>query len=87
MTGQELDAALAELGLRHDAPVTRALLGVTGRSIRYYLAGQKPVPRPLAHLVLLLMLLARSGISPSQVSALVGSQVLPLGVAPPDLGQ
>jgi hypothetical protein len=87
MTGQELDAALAELGLRHDAPVTRALLGVTGRSIRYYLAGHKPVPRPLAHLVMLLVLLARSGIPPSQVSTLVGSKVLPLGrPAPLTLG-
>ena len=75
MTGQELDAALAELRLRHDAPVTRALLGVTGRSIRYYLAGHKPVPRPLAHLVMLLVLLARSGIPPSQVSTLVGSML------------
>ena len=81
MTGQELDAALAELRLRHDAPVTRALLGVTGRSIRYYLAGHKPVPRPLAHLVMLLVLLARSGIPPSQVSTLVGSKVLGAGGA------
>jgi len=67
---------MAELRLRHDAPVTRALLGVTGRSIRYYLAGHKPVPRPLAHLVLVLVLLARSGVPPSQVSTLVGSKVL-----------
>ena len=73
---------MAELKLRHDAPVTRALLGVTGRSIRYYLAGHKPVPRPLAHLVLVLVLLARSGVPPSQVSTLVGSKVLPLGALP-----
>ena len=76
MTGSELASAMAELRLRHDAPVTRALLGVTGRSIRYYLAGHKPVPRPLAHLVLVLVLLARSGVPPSQVSTLVGSKVL-----------
>ena len=84
MTGQELDAALAELGLRHDAPVTRALLGITGRSIRYYLSGQKPIPAPVSNLVQTLVWLNRQGVKPLGV-ALGVSRGLPLE-APPRVG-
>jgi hypothetical protein len=83
MTASELACAMAELRLRHDASITRAVLGVTGRSIRYYIRGQKPVPPPLANLIGVLLMLHREGLSLAQVSTLVGSRGIPLGVAPP----
>jgi hypothetical protein len=83
MTGPELASALAELGLRHDAAFTRAVLGIGGRQIRYYLAGRSPVPRSLETLIGLLLVLHRSGIPLHQVSTLVGARGKPLGAPPP----
>ena len=69
MTTDELASAMAELRLRHDAPFTRAMLGVSGRQIRYYLAGHTPIPTRLENLILILLWCQRTGLPPAAVAA------------------
>ena len=78
MTGGELTSAMAELRLRHDAPFTRAMLGVSGRQIRYYLAGHTPIPARLDAIIMVLLALNRIGIPPTTVARLASANGVPI---------
>ena len=69
MTAGEFAAALGKLRLPHTAARTTRLLGVSGRQIQRYCAGDSEVHPTVAVIVHLLLALDGAGIPPAAVAA------------------